>query len=552
MRPKPDRRRWVQLGRPIGRVLRRPAPPPCATRTARAVSRRHALGRACIAQRARWRQSAPYRWVQLSSRVAAAGPAVKLRRRARSFRRCNCRCSSIAQERESLTDQIVGQLRQAIASAQLAGGVRLPSSRRLAEQLEVARNTVMRAYDTLMAEGWVESRPASGLFVAASEPAPVAARRSLRPPARPAARPGRCRCRRFPIRPRRPRPPARPAVARFRAGPRPPRLVSRSRPGGGCSSNSSRAAARPASPSPPMPAGLPALRSAIAAHLAATRGVAADPSRILITSGVQEGVGLAARLFLHRGTTAAIEDPCLASAAMAFEATGAEVVGVAVDADGLIPDGLPQRADRPSLSHAVASVSDRPCAVRRPARDRRRLGAALRLYILEDDSDGEFRYEGSPIKAIAATAPDCTIYLGTFSRTLGAGLELGFMVLPPRLVEAGAMAKRLFDGGGSWLEQAALAEMMQGPSYSTHVTRVRAHYRENRDVLIAALQAQFRRGQCQRRGWRPASALAPAAGRSGRRRRRSAARRSAGSASTASRARARCRSRPPCSSAGRW
>ena len=127
---------------------------------------------------------------------------------------------------ESLTDQIAGQLRQAIASAQLAGGVRLPSSRRLAEQLEVARNTVMRAYDTLMAEGWVELRPASGLFVAASEPA-----RSARAEPSPAGAPGRSSWS-MPL-PALPNPPARargsparPAVARFRAGPRPPRLVS--------------------------------------------------------------------------------------------------------------------------------------------------------------------------------------------------------------------------------------------------------------------------------------------------------------------------------------
>ena len=390
----------------------------------------------------------------------------------------------------SLTDQIAGQLRLAIASAQLAGGVRLPSSRRLAEQLEVARNTVMRAYETLMAEGWVESRPASGLFVAESEAATAA-----RPELSPVGASGRSYWS-MPL-PALPNPPAPPAAHRrgrlshdFAPGRANPalfplkawrRLLLKQLARGGAVGLTEAADI----------AGLPALRSAIAARLAITRGLGADPSRILITSGVQEGVGLAARLFLHRGTTAAIEDPCLASAAMAFEATGSEVVGVAVDADGLIPDGLPQRATAllyltPSHQFPTGHVLS---AERREtvAAWARRCGS----YILEDDSDGEFRLEGSPIKAIAATAPDCAIYLGTFARTLGAGLKLGFMVLPPRLVEAGAAAKRLFDGGGSWLEQAALAEMMQGPSYSTHVTRLRAHYRENRDVLIAALRRNF-------------------------------------------------------------
>ena len=108
---------------------------------------------------------------------------------------------------EGLTDQIAGQLRQAIASAQLAGGVRLPSSRQLAEQLEVARNTVMRAYDTLVAEGWVESRPASGLFVAASEPAMAA-----RAEPSPAGAPGRSSWS-MPL-PALPNPPAAPAAHR--------------------------------------------------------------------------------------------------------------------------------------------------------------------------------------------------------------------------------------------------------------------------------------------------------------------------------------------------
>ena len=391
---------------------------------------------------------------------------------------------------EGLTDQIAGQLRQAITSAQLAGGVRLPSSRRLAEQLEVARNTVMRAYDTLMAEGWVESRPASGLFVAASEPAMAA-----RAEPSPAGAPGRSSWS-MPL-PALPNPPAAPAAHRrgrlshdFAPGRAHPalfplkawrRLLLKQLARGGAIGLTENA----------DPGGLPALRSAIAGRLAITRGLAADPARILVTSGVQEGVGLAARLFLHRGTTAAIEDPCSASAAMAFEATGSEVVGVALDADGLIPDGLPQRAT--ALLYLTPSHQF-PTGHVLSAERRETIAAWARrcgCYILEDDSDGEFRFEGSPIKAIAATAPDCTIYLGTFARTLGAGLKLGFMVLPPRLIDAGAAAKRLFDDGGSWLEQAALAEMMQGPSYSTHVTRVRAHYRENRDVLLAALKRNF-------------------------------------------------------------
>ncbi len=112
-------------------------------------------------------------------------------------------------------------------------------------------------------------------------------------------------------------------------------------------------------------------------------------------------------------------------------------------------------------------------------------------YILEDDSDGEFRYEGSSAPAIAAIAPDCTIYLGSFTRTLGAGLRLGFMVVPQRLTDAMVSAKDILNQGNSWLEQAALADLMHGTTYTTHVSRVRAHYRENRDCLLGALRRNF-------------------------------------------------------------
>lgn len=151
----------------------------------------------------------------------------------------------------SLTDQIAGQLRQAIANAQLAGGVRLPSSRRLAEQLEVARNTVLRAYDTLMAEGWVELRPASGLFVAPVEPA-LAARAEPSP----VGASGRSSWSMpLPALPNLPAAPRRIGAGAFRtisrpAAPTPPSF--RSRPGVGFSSSSWREGARTASPRPPI------------------------------------------------------------------------------------------------------------------------------------------------------------------------------------------------------------------------------------------------------------------------------------------------------------
>ena len=239
------------------------------------------------------------------------------------------------------------------------------------------------------------------------------------------------------------------------------------------------------------PAGLPALRAAIAGHLATTRGIAADPSRIVIVAGAQEGISIAARLFLNHGTPSAIEDPCYQGASFAFEATGSEITSVAVDFDGLIPDELPRR---PTALLYLTPSHQYPTGHTLSLERRHAIVAWARrygCYVLEDDRDGDFRYEGSPLQAIAASAPDCTIYLGSFSRTLGAGLRLGYMVVPEQLAGVAVAAKALLNNGNPWLDQSALAEMMRGNSYAAHLQRSRAHYKETRDHLLAALRRNF-------------------------------------------------------------
>lgn len=353
----------------------------------------------------------------------------------------------------------------------------------------MARNTVVRAYEALMMEGLVESRPASGIFVSALHPADPTPGSSnplgvcepswsmplpsfpVRLPHRSAAPHGRLSFDFYPGR-------AHPALFPLKIW---RRHLQKNLTNGGARGLTEGSEA----------AGLPALRSAIALHVATTRGIAADPSRIVIVSGVQEGLSLASRLFLHRGTLAALEDPGSQAALYAFEATGSETLGVAVDDEGLVPDDLPLRAT--ALLYVTPSHQF-PTGVVLSARRRDSIAAWARrcgCYILEDDADAELRFEGSNPPALAASAPDCTIYLGSFGRTLGAGLGLGFMVVPPRLAGAVIAAKDLLDHGNAWLEQATLADLMRGSSYTTHVSRVRAHYRENRDCLLGALRRNF-------------------------------------------------------------
>jgi len=394
---------------------------------------------------------------------------------------------------QSLTSQLVEQLRDAIRRGRIARGSKLPSSRRLSEQLGVSRNTVVRAYEELSSEGYIEARPASCVAVAADLPDSL----SLPPDAAPGLHrdngddrssmpmpavklrapdlvnrnrsrlsfdffPGRPNAGLFPIKTWR-------------------RLIQSCLSHGGAVGLSQYA----------DPAGSIVLRTAIASHLAMTRGIVAEASRVIIVSGIQEGINIAARLFLAPGAVGIVENPGYQGAAFAFEAAGAEVVGIDVDTGGLIVDALPHR---PVALAYVTPSHQYPTGRTLAATRRGPLVTWARrsgCYILEDDYDCDFRYEGSPLPAIAALAPDCTIYLGTFSKSLGAGLRLGYMVVPAHLADAVRTMKTLLNNGSPWLDQAVLAEMMRSGSYAAHLSRIRPQYRARRDALLAALHRYF-------------------------------------------------------------
>jgi GntR family transcriptional regulator / MocR family aminotransferase len=391
---------------------------------------------------------------------------------------------------ESLTAQMVEQIREAIRCARIAPGTRLPSSRRLSEQLAISRNTVVRAYDLLLMEGVVESRPASGFYVADQPVRQVALTKAITD----APDGGLQTCMPMPLRRAKAEQPPDPSRNRllFDFSPGRPssdlfplktwrRLLQANLSHGGAIGLTEYG----------DPAGLPALRTAVANHLAASRGIAADPSRIVIISGIQEGLNIASRLFLSRGTLGVIEDPGYQGAAAAFESADAEIASVAVDHDGLIADMLPKRAASllfltPSHQYPTGATlsAERRAAVIDWAR---RYGC----YLVEDDYDCDIRYEGSHLPPLAAMAPDCTLYLGTFSKSLGGGLRLGFMVVPEHIAPAVRAEKAVLGNGNPWLEQATLADFMRTGSYGAHLLRVRAHYKENRDALVRALRRNF-------------------------------------------------------------
>jgi GntR family transcriptional regulator/MocR family aminotransferase len=394
---------------------------------------------------------------------------------------------------QPLAEQLADQLRDAVRQGRIPGGVRLPSSRALADQLSLARNTVVRAYETLTIEGLVESRAASGFFVSRQPQGDSTKQRFA--PSNTGGVPGAANAKRMPL------PAAFPAPRRIEANhertlydfvPGRPnvelfpvktwrRLLQGCLSYGGASGLSEHG----------DPGGLRALRVAIAAHLSIGRGIIADPAQILIVAGIQEGLNIIARLFVSHGATVAIENPCYQGASLTFAAAGARLVGLAVDEEGLMNSPLP---DEPTALLYVTPAHQFPTGHTLSVARRNDLIAWARrrgCYLVEDDYDSEFQYDGSPLQALAGMAPECTIYLGTFSTTLGAGLRLGYIVAPPDLIDAMRAAKALLNNGNPWLDQAVLAEFLRSGSYATYLARCRSQYKESRDALLGALRRHF-------------------------------------------------------------
>ena len=351
-------------------------------------------------------------------------------------------------------------LRDAVSSGRLAPGTRLPSSRALAGDLGIARNTVAEAYGQLAAEGWLTAVQGSGTRVAAR----VAAPRSAAAPAQTSASGPR-----YDLRPGSPDVSAFPRAAWLRAARR--------------ALNDAPFAALDYGD----PRGRLELRTALAGYLARARGVRASPERILVCSGFAQAWWLLCQALRTRGaSTVAIEGYGLPPVRAAATASGLAVRTLPVDgggarvdssgdADALLltpahqfPLGVPLAADRRAEAVAWALASER--------------------LIVEDDYDGEFRYDRHPLGALQAHASDHIVYAGTASKTLAPGLRLAWLVVPPGLVEPLVAAKTLVDHHTGVIDQLTLAELIDSGGYDRHVRRARLVYRRRRDRLIAALR----------------------------------------------------------------
>lgn len=384
----------------------------------------------------------------------------------------------------TLTHALHRQLRAAILDGRLPSGFVMPSTRRTSEGLKLARNTVIAAYDLLMAEGYIQPRRGAPPVVAevltrpgrGRAPAAVDRRElfssewSRWPPVEPAHgdmpwpsfRVGIPDHRHFPH-------------AEWR------RLTARAQ---------RQQARQPFCYGPAT--GLPALRDAIAGHVAFTRAVACTAENVLVTNGAQQAFDLLARLLTTPGRTrVAVEDPGYQPLRAAFLAAGATLQGVPVDDEGLRVDALD-----PNTNVVIVTPSHQsPTGVVLSAQRRQALldfAQRRGAVIIEDDYDGEFRFGGRPLDALQTLDRDGRVfYVGTFSKSLFPALRKGFVVAPPWASEALTTLKHYADSHCDTLTQSVLAAFIEEGHLARHVRRMHSVYGARREALLRGLSTHL-------------------------------------------------------------
>jgi GntR family transcriptional regulator / MocR family aminotransferase len=361
-----------------------------------------------------------------------------------------------------LADQLADELRQAAVQGRLRVGERLPSTRALAASLAVSRTVTAAAYDQLLAEGWLTGRRGAGTFVVAVPLIGPAGR----PPAPSAVEPG------------------------------PGAQVVDLRPGSPWTAGirrdvwrrAWRSAADHQPEQRPLRAGRPEFRRAVAEHVVRHRGLLVDPSAVLATAGTTGAVTELALAVLRPGDIVAVEEPGYPRAVGALRSAGLRVRPAPVDGDGLIVDELPAGARAVYCTPAHQF----PLGGRLPASRRVDLVAWAReqgAWLIEDDYDGELRYDVAPLPLLASVGPDVVIHLGTTSKILTPSLGVGWLAGPPDVVTSVLAHRNAAGTGAGEAGQRVFTALVDTGDLSRHLRRVRKELAARRELVVGALTA---------------------------------------------------------------
>ncbi|MGJ5816666.1 PLP-dependent aminotransferase family protein [Paludibaculum fermentans] len=395
---------------------------------------------------------------------------------------------------DPLYHQLYGAIRDAILDGRIAKGTQLPSSRMLSTELSVSRNTVVNAYEQLLAEGYLEGEAGSGTYVTLR--LPDESLRAVRSPSGvPAAIPDPPRLSRqgqalqryattHTLSRNEPRPfrPGVPAVDEF-----PFRLWER------MVAQQWRKHPWPMLTYGPAE-GYQPLRVAIADYLRMARAVRCDWRQVILVSGSQQAIDLTARVLLDPGDGVWMEEPGYRGARDSLLAAGLDLAPVPVDDEGLSVRAGRAMAPEARLAYVTPSHQF-PSGVTMSVARRMELlrwAAETGSWILEDDYDSEYRYVSRPLSALQGLDESGrVIYAGTFSKVLFPSLRLGYLVAPPALVDVFTAARAIADRHSPMVDQAVLAEFMKEGHFGRHIRRMRTLYQERRDTLVEVLTREL-------------------------------------------------------------
>jgi GntR family transcriptional regulator/MocR family aminotransferase len=391
--------------------------------------------------------------------------------------------------------QVYDALRTAILGGRLAPGTRVPSTRQLARRLDIARTTVMSAYEQLVADGYLEARPGACTSVARDLPSDLTITRE--------------------------RHMANAVAAAPRINRRTAVLVEQSATFAAAQHTVAYNFRRPFTPAVDVfplkewrrlvtehwskstptsltgidPAGVPELRRELTSYVRITRGIECDPEQIIITTGSEQAIDVLSKIVLEPGDRVAIEDPSNVGIQYLFKSHDAELLPIPVDCDGFVVEELLAVGGRQPVLVHVMPTHQYPTGVMLSLRRRLDLlqwAQANRALIIEDDYSSEFSYEGATLESLQALdSAGVVAYLGTFTKVLNASIQIAYLIVPPSLVPAARATHRLIARQAEVVHQRVLARFMQEGGLSRYLRRLQRVHVNRRNALVQALRGTF-------------------------------------------------------------